>query len=115
MNIEDAKTLLRTAVKFELRDHAFGDCEVTWYKKVGDVETEVATGYFGGTRSVSIYEDSSNTAHFEGAEADELRECFASEKSERNDETGPDDFVVGRTMPGLTLEGVRKELTREEN
>jgi hypothetical protein len=110
MNLEEAKNLLRTAVKHELRDHAFGDCEVTWF--VGENEV-VASGYFGsGTPSVSI-QVPGNSLTFHGDFALELRNCFASEQTSRNDSTGPDDFVVGRTMPGLTLEGVRKELTGE--
>lgn len=114
MNLEEAKTLLKGAVKHELRDHAFGDCEVDW--TIGD--DKVATGYFGGSdRHVSVRVNANmwHSTRFMNYEADELRKCFASEAVERNDETGPDDFVVGRTMPGLTLEGVRKELTGEEN
>lgn len=109
MNLEEAKALLRTAVKFELRDHAFGDCEVTWYKE----DTEIADGYFGGGRRYVAITSVDPGYVFDDAEADELRKCFASEQTSRNDETGPDDFEIGRVMPGLTLDGVKKELTGE--
>lgn len=102
MDLEEAKDLLRTAVKSELRDHAFGDCEVLWYLN----GTEIASGYFGsGGGEVSI-----SGTRFISSQASALRDCFASEEVERNDSTGPDTFVVGQTMPGLTLEGVRREL-----
>ncbi len=107
MNLEEAKTLLSGAVKSELRDHAFGDCEVTWW--IGD--KLIAEGYFGSGMHTVTFEQPRVT--FAATQATELRECFASEKVERNDETGPDDFEVGRVMPGLTKEGVRKELTGE--
>ncbi len=107
MNIDAAKNILAHAVKSECRDHAFGDCEVYW-----EIDgKEVAAGYFGGgSRSVSVFNDTDDSGHFEGAEADELRKIFAKEEIGRNDETGPDEFVLGKTMPGLTLEGVRREL-----
>lgn len=110
MNLEEAKTLLSGAVKSELRDHAFGDCEVTWWDAAKPYKL-IAEGYFGGAeRSVSFEQP---RVSFKDAEADELRKCFSSQKVERNDETGPDEFVVGQTMPGLTLEGVRRELEGE--
>lgn len=119
MNFEEAKTLLSGAVKSELRDHAFGDCEVLWYveDKNSDVEgalTEIASGYFGsGEALVSVEIPHEGRGSFKGEEAYELRKCFAKEMVERNDETGPDEFVVGQVMPGLTLEGVRRELEGE--
>jgi hypothetical protein len=113
MELEEAKTLLSTAVKSELRDHAFGDCEVVWtvgYAENGTVgHTNIAHGYFGSGESYVRVGDT----RFEGDEAFWLRQFCASQKVERNDETGPDDFEIGRVMPGLTLEGVRKELTGE--
>lgn len=108
MTLEEAKNLLRTAVKSELRDHAFGDCEVEWTIE----DSNLAVGYFGGgERSVSIRTSDTTSASFKDNEADELRKCFAKELVERNDETGPDNFVEGQVMTGLTLDGVRKELT----
>lgn len=104
MDLAMAKQLLSTCIKHELRDHAFGDCEVEWY----DGSTPIASGYFSG----SIREVGFNAGDsFKDDEADELRNCFASQKTERNDETGPDEFEIGKVMPGLTKEGVYKELT----
>lgn len=113
MNLEEAKTLLRTAVKFEFRDHAFGDCEIEWVKD----GKGIAGGYFGGGVEASVWVgepgSDSEMSFFRGKEAYELRKCFASQNVERNDETGPAIFVYGRTMPGLRLEDVRKKLTGE--
>jgi hypothetical protein len=47
---------------------------------------------------------------FRGKDAAEVRNC-GKLQVERNDETGPDEYIEGQTMPGLTLEGVRQELT----
>lgn len=93
MNLEEAKLILLTATKSELRDHAFGDCEVEWYVE----STNVAHGYFSGTtRSVNF---SGGGAIFHGKDADELRNCYGEEVVERNDETG------------LTKEAVLREIT----
>lgn len=103
MEIHEAKELLNGCTRTELRDHAFGDAEVSWWKD----GKEVASGYFGSTMShVTI-------GHIPilGTTARELRYCGVEGHIERNDETGPDDFQEGRIMPGLTLEGVREELT----
>lgn len=106
MDLEEAKTLLSGAIRHELRDHAFGDTEVYWVLK----GKEIATGYFGGgTADVSIISNS-NTS-FEGEDARALRNLGEMGDVARNDETGPDTYVEGQTMPGLTLEGVREELT----
>ncbi len=105
MEFEEAVKILSDAERYELRDHAFGDCEVSWYKD----KTEVGGGYFGGGNS-NVWVLGGGTSHaFDGNEARTLRECGKLIVS-RNDSTGPDDFVEGRIMPGLTLEGVRKEL-----
>jgi hypothetical protein len=48
---------------------------------------------------------------FKNADARELRHCGTEGQVERNDETGPEDYQEGVTMPGLTLEGVLKEIT----
>lgn len=105
MNLDEAKEILFTATKSELRDHAFGDCEVEWY--IG--KADVANGYFSGSMQTVSFADGGSK--FSGSDADELRKCFLEEVVERNDETGPDEFVVGKIMPGLTKEGVFKELT----
>lgn len=101
MNIDLAKKILNAATRYELRDHAFGDTEVTWMYK----GWEVGGGYFGGTADVWIGDDG-----FSGDEARTLRNCGKTLVVERNDETGPDNYNEGVTMPGLTLDGVRREL-----
>lgn len=114
MTFEEAKKLLNRCRKSELRDHAFGDAEVGFYLD----ERHVAEGYYGKDSSISILsEDQSGVTdtEFTGKEADELRNCGSSEKISRNDSTGPDTFKQGECLPGLTLEGVFKELTEGED
>jgi len=139
MNLTEAKTALEGTVRGELRDHAFGDREVTWFvvNKDGLVVAQAAEGYFGGGSSgVSVYttpipfekpwdfetgsgylaqlgEEAYAAAEFDGRDASELLECGSLSVS-RNDETGPDTYQDGVCMPGLTLEGVRKELCGEQ-
>lgn len=104
MNIETAKFILNQCVREELRDHAVGDVEVYWFFQ----GKEIAGGYFGGTNH-EIWMTPKTT--FEGSNARELLKCGTLGVVERNDETGPDDFTLGYTMRGLTLQGVREELT----
>ena len=144
MTFEEARKRLSQCLRGELRDHAFGDCEITWFvlNSDGMVVAEAADGYFGGRPSdgISVYQkpkpfnrpwnpngsgseddegaylvdddpDQSAT-EFSGAEASELRKCGRLSTS-RNDSTGPDRYAEGSCMPGLTLEGVRRELTGE--
>tara|TARA_Y100000034_G_C6672985_1_gene295558 strand:- start:154 stop:582 length:429 start_codon:yes stop_codon:yes gene_type:complete len=139
MNLSDAKKLLEGTLRGELRDHAFGDREVTWFVvKDGLVVAQAAEGYFGGGSSgVSVYavplpfaepwdfktggsslaedlaEDAYAGAEFDGRDAVELLEC-GSLHIERNDSTGPDSYQEGSCLPGLTLEGVKKELCGEQ-
>ena len=134
---DQAKKLLNVCVRLELKDHAFGDMEVTWVavNNEGLVTHEVATGYFAGRKtdgvSVSIPplkyakpwkldgSDGSSTegsgaqeiVTFDGKEGRELLACGSTVLSTRNDSTGPDSYQEGQTMPGLTMEGVREELT----
>jgi hypothetical protein len=115
MNVQEATELLSTCVRSELRDHAFGDSEIYW-SLLGE---PIAEGYFGsGSASVSVFTSSTEASTlpdgeetFEGDEAHQLRRCGVEGEIERNDETGPDEYDEGTTMPGLTLEGVRQELT----
>lgn len=107
MELSQAKEVLNGCVRDELRDHAFGDVEVFWMR---DGE-EIASGYFGGgTRQV--YLAGGNT--FNDAEALELKMCGTSGVVNRNDETGPDTFVEGYIMPGLTKNAVKDELILRE-
>jgi hypothetical protein len=107
MTFEQAKAALDRMVRHELRDHAFGDTEVDWIFE-GSV---MACGYFSGTKaSVTVY-DVDRSSDFEGDEARELRKCGLTGEVSRNDETGPDVYEEGTTMPALTLKGVYEELT----
>jgi hypothetical protein len=118
MTLEEAKMLLTDSVRCELRDHAFGDREVSWYRQDGKM---IADGYFGGGKSCVSFivprdensDDGWETlADFEGEEAQELAKCGTVGQVERNDSTGPPTYSDGACMPGLTLKGVRDELTR---
>lgn len=105
MTLEEAKKLLDECVREELRDHAFGDSEVTWMRG-GE---EVANGYYGSTAAVG-----GSIPHpweFKGHEAQELRECGRLGAVERNDSTGDDVYREGECRYGLTLAGVLAELT----
>lgn len=87
----------------ELRDHAFGDCEVTIYN---DFNKTISNGYFGGSSSyITIM-----GFDFRGDVARDVRNAIKLSNVERNDSTGPDEFEVGVIMPALTLQGVREEL-----
>jgi hypothetical protein len=104
MTLDEAKALLATCKRDELRDHAFGDCEITWEQDGKDV----AWGYFGiDAREVSM----EDKTVFLGEEADALRSLGARGGVERNDSTGPVHYVEGQAMHGLTPAGVLEEIT----
>lgn len=106
MNVKEAKEILDGCDRHELRDHAFGDMEISWTLR----GFEVAYGYAGGNQwGVHLVGDTA----FEGEEAKQLVVCGKLMHIERNDETGPDDFVVGRIMPGLTREAVKQEVIKQ--
>jgi hypothetical protein len=105
MDFEEASEILSTAVRSELRDHAFGDREINWVKE----GQNIAGGYFGGNYADVWIGDSK----FSGEEARQLAAIGLRGVIERNDEVGPDTYEDGVIMPGLTLEGVREELTGE--
>ena len=107
MTLVEATELLTECHRSELRYHAFGDREVTW--TLGT--KEVASGYFSGRISEVCVLDTK----FTGSEALHLITTGKTVSVERNDETGPNDYRDGEVMPGLTLEGVRKELTGFED
>jgi hypothetical protein len=70
MNKQEAIELLSSCDRYELRDHAFGDCEVTWNKG----EEMIASGYFSSDcKSVSIYAFQEVDTLFAGKDADDLR------------------------------------------
>lgn len=92
MELEEAKRVLNGCTRQELRDHAFGDKEVYWLKGT----QEVACGYFGGGHAeVSIFKPAKDSTDFTGEDALALRECGTVGEVQRNDETGPDEFVAG--------------------
>lgn len=105
MEFSEAKEVLTGCVRSELRDHAFGDAEVFWERD----GVEVAGGYFGGGHT-DVWFVGEIEGEFKGDEARELRKCGTKGPVDRNDETGPDDYVEGEIMPGLTKEAVRAEL-----
>lgn len=106
MDLSEARELLKDTARLELRDHAFGDREVTWTKKDG----LVAEGYFGGGDAGVWFTYLPNS--FEGDDARTLLECGTLIVA-RNDQTGPKTFVESKVMPGLTKEAVLDELTKE--
>ena len=107
MDIATAKNILNDAYRHELRDHAFGDREVFWTEGPETDSEEVADGYFGGGHAVVGIGGNS----WKGREARELSRCGRAGRVERNDSTGPARYQDGACMPGLTLEGVKEELT----
>ena len=106
MELEEAKKILEECDRWELRDHAFGDMEVTWTK----AKRTIATGYTGSSSVYVTIGESHVTGSFTNDDARALMSCGTLVSAGRNDETGPDEFVEGQIMPGLTLEGVRREL-----
>lgn len=107
MELDEAKKILDICDRHELRDHAFGDMEVVWTKQ----GYEIAYGYLGVSKcGVHLVGDSG----FEGEDALSLIGCGELTHVERNDSVGPDTFVLGRVMPGLTREAVKQELIMEK-
>jgi hypothetical protein len=111
MDLNEAIKILSEAKRYELRDNSFGDREVSWTKNT----RLVATGYFGDkTQTVSLIDHITQQplATFEGEIAKSLVVLGTDVTIERNDETGPDEFVEGHIEPGLTKEAVLEEITR---
>jgi hypothetical protein len=115
--LSEVKAILSGCTRSELRDHAFGDVEISWTKD-GKM---VAEGYFGGGGPVvASYcccagDCKCGSWEFSGKAAVELRKCGTLGEVERNDETGPDTYAEGVCLPGLTLDGVRKELCEDDD
>ena len=90
MTLEQAKELLNTLHRGEMKDNSVGDKVVCWHT-VGDSEEMLATGYFGSKASdVLVYGDRARyhktdidefyyapEGEFQGAEALELMKCGA--------------------------------------
>lgn len=114
MTLDEAKAVLSTCTREELRDHAFGDCEVYWIREGAPALVdgdEVASGYFGSDERIVSVSDGLFHETFRGDDADALRSCGTRGRVERNDSTGPDEYHEGDCLPGLTSEGVLDELT----
>jgi len=107
MNVDEAQVLLNGCVRSELRDHAFGDTEVTWTNG-NDL---IAEGYFNGEKA-DVFLIDPHEGIFKGSDAFILLRCGTDGVLERNDSIGPEEFVIGRTMSKLTKEGVKEELTK---
>lgn len=80
MNYQDAVQTLSACNRAELRDHAFGDREISWWR--GD--TLVAEGYDG----VSAYVVCSDGTKFENDEAYKLFKLGTLKTVTRNDAQG---------------------------
>lgn len=105
MDVNEAKEILDSCDRQELRDHAFGDMEITWTR----AGFEIAYGFGGRECGVTMVGGES----FEGDQARKLVHCGTLTQAERNDEVGPPDFVSGRVMPGLTREAVKQDLMKQ--
>jgi hypothetical protein len=81
MTLDEAKVILATSVREELRDRAFGDAEVYWIGRDGG---ETASGYFGSDAA----EVQVGGTVFTGGAARELREFGKRGRVERNDSIG---------------------------
>lgn len=84
MTFEEAKELLMTCNRSELRDHAFGDKEIYFDTPEGE---QVAEGYCGG----GIVNITVHRTMFQDDEAAELLKLGHLVKVERNDSQGDDD------------------------
>ena len=122
ISFEQAEKILNGARRYELRDHAFGEREITWVVDEHIGASVIADGYSGSSGCfVTVYEPGGYDREangeevvktdFDGYEARKLLKCGLVGAIERNDSTGPDTYVDGRVMPALTLEGVLRELT----
>lgn len=109
MTKEEAFEKLSQCERHELRDHAFGDREITWIKN----DLVVAAGYFGSTCNIGFVLEK-EYFYFEGHDAVYLSSAGTVSSIERNDSTGPEKYEDGVVMPSLTLEGVRKELEEDK-
>jgi hypothetical protein len=110
MILDEAKELLNRCERYELRDHAFGDTEIDWI--IRGAKDPVAWGYFGAAGASVTICVGEKAYDFVREDAQALRKC-GNEHISRNDETGPETYTEGVIMPGLTPNGVLRELTDE--
>lgn len=95
MTLEFAETCLNLCQRSELRDHYFGDREISWYFE----EIEVAYGHFSiNSQHIAILEFRKGMklprklGEFFYSDAQKLVDCGASVVIARNDEVGPDEY-----------------------
>lgn len=89
MTFDQASNILGCCTRYELRDHAFSDREISWFRG----EVEVAHGYFGGSSAdVRILEEFDGGGSFTGEEAQKLASRGGNVVIDRNDTTGPDEY-----------------------
>ena len=74
LSLDEAKVLLRSAYRYETRDSAFGDSEVSWFEQElsedGDDQRPIADGYFSRTSdSVDITLPNGERVEFTGRDA----------------------------------------------
>lgn len=74
--LAEAKALLARSYRYESRDSAFGDSEVSWFERSldeDDDQTPVADGYFSrDSDSVGVTAPSGETVEFTGRDASAL-------------------------------------------
>jgi len=80
LSLDEAKELLRRSYRYESRDSAFGDSEVSWYRQEltddGDDESPIAEGYFSREQDdVSITLPNGEVVEFTGRDASQLFTC----------------------------------------
>jgi hypothetical protein len=110
IDVEMVNEILSKCMREELRDHAFGDAEVSWMY----AGKQAAYGYFSSSSShiTLTCPDGEESATLRGEEARRFRYCGIEGTIERNDETGPEEYSEGTCMPALTHKGVLEELTK---
>ena len=92
MTLDEAKKQLNSCERDELRDHAFGDREISWFRKDASGQRhEVAGGYQGNSGTDVSFLGTGPNAGFTGDDARSLLSCGTLTASERNDTTGDDN------------------------
>lgn len=84
MTLDEAKALLATCERDELRDHAFGDMEIVWTRD----GVSIASGYFGHDAAGVSFDG----VAFEDDDARALRHLGRLAGVHRNDTTGEDEW-----------------------
>ena len=82
MQFEEAMSLFSKVRRHELRDFAFGDCEITFTLD----DNELASGYFSSGKSEVNIWNIETPVKFTGKQADQLRKVANIGSLHRNDE-----------------------------